>query len=314
MSGDSGDRVGRAYRAAGETLGERPSAAARAAILAAAARQIHAAPRDASAPIASPARRMPRWPMAAAAAVLLSTLAVMMAVRTEHEMGTFTPPAGSEAPRAQAPAAAPAAPSIAAAPAADPAGQDATASVARERALAKDRTVVATAPAEPPAGARADAKRRDAAQVAESKVTAPIAEPRAKEEAAALSLPASAPPAAPQVADQRAAPTPSAAAADAASAEAPASAADRRRNAAGSLARAPERQAAGGALGAAAEKPRAEMDTPVNELRAEEWLERIIELRQAGRHDDADAELKRFRERHPQVQIPAAALPPSGTR
>ena len=31
------------------------------------------------------------------------------------------------------------------------------------------------------------------------------------------------------------------------------------------------------------------------------WLERIIKLRREGRHDEADAELKRFRERYPQV-------------
>ena len=44
------------------------------------------------------------------------------------------------------------------------------------------------------------------------------------------------------------------------------------------------------------------------------WLERIIKLRREGRHDEADAELKRFRERYPQVQPPAEALPPAGTR
>ena len=44
------------------------------------------------------------------------------------------------------------------------------------------------------------------------------------------------------------------------------------------------------------------------------WLERIIKLRREGRHEEADAELKRFRERYPQVQPPAEALPPTGTR
>jgi hypothetical protein len=49
---------------------------------------------------------------------------------------------------------------------------------------------------------------------------------------------------------------------------------------------------------------------------AQQWLERIVRLRHAGRHDEADAELKRFRERYPEVQVPAAALPPgqAGTR
>ena len=47
---------------------------------------------------------------------------------------------------------------------------------------------------------------------------------------------------------------------------------------------------------------------------AEVWLQRIIKLRREGRHDEAEAELKRFRERYPQVQLPAEALPPVGTR
>ena len=46
------------------------------------------------------------------------------------------------------------------------------------------------------------------------------------------------------------------------------------------------------------------------------WLERIVKLRREGRDADADAELKRFRERHPEVQVPPAALPgaAAGTR
>jgi len=44
------------------------------------------------------------------------------------------------------------------------------------------------------------------------------------------------------------------------------------------------------------------------------WLERIIKLRREGRHVEAEAELKRFRDRYPQVQLPPEALPPAGTR
>ncbi|MGE5161322.1 MAG: hypothetical protein ACM3O5_07440, partial [Betaproteobacteria bacterium] len=46
------------------------------------------------------------------------------------------------------------------------------------------------------------------------------------------------------------------------------------------------------------------------------WLERIVKLRREGRDAEADAELKRFRERHPDVQVPPAALPgaAAGTR
>ena len=47
------------------------------------------------------------------------------------------------------------------------------------------------------------------------------------------------------------------------------------------------------------------------------WLERIVKLRREGREAEADAELKRFRERYPEVQVPSAALPggaAAGTR
>jgi hypothetical protein len=54
------------------------------------------------------------------------------------------------------------------------------------------------------------------------------------------------------------------------------------------------------------------------ELSAPDWLDRIVKLRGEGRHAEADAELKRFRERYPDVRVPPAALPPatpaSGTR
>jgi hypothetical protein len=66
--------------------------------------------------------------------------------------------------------------------------------------------------------------------------------------------------------------------------------------------------AATGAL-SAAQSERKQVDES-----ATVWLERIIKLRREGRHDEADAELKRFRERYPQVQPPAEALLPTGTR
>jgi len=90
---------------------------------------------------------------------------------------------------------------------------------------------------------------------------------------------------------------------------------ERRRNevAESASGREPLHQAAG-AAGAAA-KTRSVADAAgTDELRAEDWLEKIIKLRKAGRQDEADAELKRFREHYPQVQIPADALSPSGTR
>lgn len=40
----------------------------------------------------------------------------------------------------------------------------------------------------------------------------------------------------------------------------------------------------------------------------EKWLERIAELRRAGRHDEADKALAAFRQRHPGYRIPEAML------
>ena len=146
----------------------------------------------------------------------------------------------------------------------------------------------------------------------------PLAEPRAKEEVA-LRAPAAAPPAPPVVTSGEAE-QPALARANAAKPESPSAEAvggERRRNevadsatSAGSTAASvpPRRSAATG-------KTRSEVDVKdADELRAEDWLEKIIKLRKAGRHDEADAELKRFRERYPQVQVPTDALPPTGTR
>jgi hypothetical protein len=50
-----------------------------------------------------------------------------------------------------------------------------------------------------------------------------------------------------------------------------------------------------GALSAASETP-------------ERWLERIVELRKAGRHDEADRALAEFRERYPDYRVSAEML------
>ena len=321
MSGDNADRIQRDYRAANEALDERPSAATRASILAAAARQVQAGPRDAAAPMAAPKPGRCRWPMAAAAAVMLSTLAVMMAVRTEHEMPTFTPPTGNDESQAAA-TRAPAAPGVESGPASDKSAADAAvAPTQRAPSLAKERAAspTAVAPAAAPPTSSSAAMGEVAPQLSDSKATAPIVEPRTKEEVAGLRAPASPPEpsAAAPLEAKRAAPSPSGSDIAAAESVVPGVDRERRRDeGAANLARAPARQAeaVGGALGAAAEKPRAEGDAAANELRAEDWLEKIIKQRQMGRHEEADAELKRFRERYPHVQIPAAALPPSGTR
>jgi len=76
------------YRQASAEADERPAASARASILAAATREVGAKPVDAATPVRTPRR----WPLAAAAAVMLSTLAVMLAIRTNEEMPQFNAP------------------------------------------------------------------------------------------------------------------------------------------------------------------------------------------------------------------------------
>jgi hypothetical protein len=51
-------------------------------------------------------------------------------------------------------------------------------------------------------------------------------------------------------------------------------------------------------------KPRGDAATPDS---PQVWLERIVRLRAEGRHDDADAELRRFSEAYPDVPVPAEA-------
>lgn len=309
----SRDRSVRGYRAATDALDERPSATTRAAILAAAARQVQAGPRDAREPIAAP-RITPRkrWPYAAAAAVLLSSLAVMMATRTEREMPTFTAPlertAENAAPSKPVPSSE--SPSPAAAP---PASQEIASAPATVTARAEKR-------------AKADSSRAGAVPSGEAKGALPAEAPRAKEEVAVLRdvpTPATAP------APATAPPPP--ASADAAPAAMPAQLAkrqaapaseapERRRNESADMAsaerstqhQAPAAPPAAG-LGAVTGTVRTDADAS-KATSAGEWLERIIKLRRAGRHDEADVELKRFRESYPQVTVPAEALPATGTR
>jgi hypothetical protein len=46
----------------------------------------------------------------------------------------------------------------------------------------------------------------------------------------------------------------------------------------------------------------AQIDSP------ERWLERIVQLRREGKHDEAQRQLAEFRRRYPQYKVPEAAL------
>ena len=305
------DEVTRRYRDASDELGEAPSAAARAAILAAAARQVQSRPADALNTAKRPARSFARWPLGAAAAVLLSTLAVLMADRTEREIATeLASSRADSAPEAWPEAAkpVPSAPPVASAQ--DPKGK-------QGKAIAE---------------AQQPALRREEAPRIESRSDAPAATATARQggptspaaPVAKSITPASPPPAA-------VAPPPEA---DAAAAKAMADSAVREqdRGLSSSAPAAPsaigqlrknERERAAAAPMPSAESPAAPASTMAGagarderkvETSAAAWLERIIELRRKGEDEQADAELKKFLERYPEVVIPPQAQRAIGTR
>jgi len=303
------------YRQASAEVDERPAASARASILAAAAREVGAKPVDAATQLRTPRR----WPLAAAAAVMLSTLAVMLAIRTNEEMPQFSAPPEPARSAADNPV-----PPAKVAQTPSPADQPPS-----ERQVTQQPSVGAK-----PARAREERAAPLAGSAAESAAQAPRAAPP--------SAPASNEVDSVQKAPREPAPP--------VPAETPAKSLTKeqeqaRQNALGALSSSPapepanrsKQRAEQPAAGAAA--PTSPMDQAAADVRrdaakpaatgpssaaqgerkqtdesAAAWLERIIKLRREGRHDEADAELKRFRERYPQVQPPSEALPPAGTR
>ncbi|MEP6607762.1 MAG: hypothetical protein ABJA83_03695 [Burkholderiaceae bacterium] len=302
--------VMRRYRQASATLDERPSAAASAAILAAAAREIKAKPRDAAATYP----RRSNWPLAAAAAVMLSTLAVMLAIRTNEEMPSFTSPekpAGRVAENV-APALPPASRAVEEAPTEV---QSRIESRKDSPSIAYDKIAPAQRRRQGPVEAKVPsppAERRQ--QAAPSSTPSPMRQESAAGAAApATSAPAPAPPLAQPVTPS--AEPPQSAEKSLAKARLGAAQADSASSQAGSLDRGTtesRRESARNvapAPSAATERERDDLVEP-----AAVWLERIIRLRREGRHNEADMELKRFRERYPQVQPPLEALPRTGTQ
>jgi hypothetical protein len=289
--------VSAAYRAASEALDERPDEATRSAILSAAARAVAAKPRAIGATSAQ------RWriPLAAAATVLISTIAVIVAQRTQEQM----PATIAET----APPAVPVQPEVAGA---------VTPTRAGEIAAASEAPVTAPAARQEAAGSRRAPSR-----------SVPAAPPRATEFAAR----ADAPPAAvagPGVVTDAASPGPGQARGpqsskvEAAAPIAPGAISSGKASSAegqvalpaapGPAARdaltpAFERSApAAAGVAASPAAPMSKAETP------ERWLARVIELRQAGRDQDADAELKKLRELHPTLTIPETALRRAATR
>jgi hypothetical protein len=351
------------YRQASAELNERPAASARASILAAAARNVDAKPVDA----AAYRHTRPRWPLAAAATVMLSTLAVLLAIRTNEEMpqfgapteaprGAADTPASVTAPRTADTPASVTAPGAADTPAAvtAPRATETPAPENARRAADSVEPSAQRAPAAPkvvapprereameqqvtekrqaqtsqaqtsqaqtsqaqtsqaqtssgrlmaPAKTESDSVAQAAREANRSLAETPASSPATTLEKARQNVPAAAspPPPAPEPADR--------------------SKLGAEQGAVGSVAPATPKDQAGAGARRDAARPAAppslagaQEERKQVEESAEMWLERIIKLRREGRHDEAEAELKRFRERYPQVQPPAEALPPVGTR
>lgn len=189
--------------------------------------------------------RMRRWrfPLAAAATVLISAIAVLVATRTEQEAAKLAaaPPETGAQPPADIYAPQPA----------------------------------AAAPADAPP-ARSTERPAPRAQTAQAAPPAPQAAPPAAAPAERFEAPAVA--AAPAAADAGAT----------------------------GEARAEPGAANGGIAGLRAARERTPATT-TTELAPAQWIERIVALRAGGRDDEADRELKRFRERHPDFKL----LPPA---
>ena len=303
------------YRQASAELDERPGAAVRASILAAAAREVGAKPVDAATPLRTPRR----WPLAAAAAVMLSTLAVMLAIRTNEEMPQFNAP--PERARSAADNAAPPATTESPAPTVDQAPNERQATqpqsaatkpapAREERAAGLAGSAVNAVPPAPRAAPPPIPGRNEADSVGQapreasrpSLAEAPPASLSKEQEQARQNAPAALPasPAPEPTNLSKLRSEQSAAGAAAPSPSIDQATADARRDAAKPAATTPSSAEQG--------------ERKQTEESAAAWLERIIKLRREGRHDEAEAELKRFRERYPQVQPPSEALQPAGTR
>lgn len=340
---DAEARLRAQYQRANDALAdeEAPSPAVRAAVLAAAARQVQTRPQ--------PVGARPRWrlPLAAAASVLVGTLAVVLATR--HDDSTTNTVVTSEiavpqgAPQTVAPPVSPTAAPPQAQSAAVPAEDTARAAVAR---------APAASPAAPPPVVGSPTPPAVSARAAPPAVSSVPAAPAVESPNAAASGGAAEAHSERRIQRNMQAPTTSApesvAPTGRGTTEAPGRAPAAAKNSSDtmSIERATDPRAAAGAPSVAGEPrvaaptaPGASAATPSTELQvkarpvqrtapvadgappavpsteeANGWIARIVELRRAGRDAEADAELKALRERAPTLALPPEALPRAGGR
>ena len=323
------EAITRAYREASNATDERPDPRVRAAVLAAAARAVNAKPRDAARTVTTYPFAARRWPLSAAALVVVSIMTGLVVTRgwwerpdlvdasqpqQEKDRGASlatsrTPPqdVSREAPEGvsqsasqsasqsppQAPSQRPRAPFRNAAPA----SSNAPSELAAKTIDARRSTARAASPRVD------DVFKRNAPALASSDMADASSASAARQKAEASSTNTAV-----AVAGSPAAPADVAPPAVPAALVTPAAA-----PAAPNVAqRAVSRLA--GARGNLRAESESQIQSHDDAASPEAWIERIVKLREAGQDNEASRELARFKRRYPNFTIPREALHAIGTR
>ncbi len=300
--------LARAYREASNAADEPPDPRVRAAVLAAAARAVDAKPHDAARRAAAHPFATRRWPLSAAALLVVSIMTGLVVTRgwwerpdlvdanqqRQERVQERVQESAQEAARAPAPTA----------PAQD-APQPPAPSASVSNAPSDLAANPGTARSEPKAKLN-DARRRT------SGVASPKASGDEAREASATPAPDGADATASGMTAKKSEEFSSNAAAVAASAAASTAAST---STTASAAPAPAQRSLS-RIAQLRGNLRADetTGTPAEPASPEAWIERIVKLREAGEDDQADREVARLKLRYPGFTIPREALRPIGTR
>ena len=290
------EALARAYREASNAADESPDPRVRAAVLAAAARAVDAKPHDAARRAATHPFATRRWPLSAAALLVVSIMTGLVVTRGWWERLDLVDANQQRQERAQ------------------------------ESAQEAARAPAPTAPAQ-------DAPQPPAASASASNAPSDLAanpgnarsEPAAKPHDARRRTPGIASPKASGIESREAPVTPAPDAADATLSSMTAKKSEEfSSNAAAASAAAPPTVSAAPAAAQRSLSRIAQLrgnqradettGTPAEPASAEAWIDRIVRLREAGEDDQADREVARLRLRHPSFTIPREALRAMGTR
>ncbi|MGI9026738.1 MAG: hypothetical protein ACR2GP_14385 [Burkholderiaceae bacterium] len=277
------------YREVSDALAERPDPRVRAAVLAAAARAVGAKPHDAARLAGSHPFAARRWPLSAAALLVVSIMTGLVATHGWWERPDLVDANQARPEATQAPAQAPAqAPSQAVVP-----------------STSDTQGAGAIGPADSGADKGRSANREPEPRSSSLRRRAPNIAAAGPNDSVARNAPSAT---APDLAGEiSSGPTRQKAEASASNAAPlPAAPATSTAITPRALSRSTEGQAE------AREKPgassRAELESP------EAWSDHIVKLREAGNDEEADREVARLKQRYPNFAIPREALRAMGTR